>query len=215
MGEGEVVMVNKLAVFDFDSTLMDGETLEFFARELGIGEKVKAITDKAMRGELDFFESLTERVSFLKGLPISKVNEICHNLPLMNGAEKAIKGLKEKGYKVVCFSGGFRNATAFFAQELGLDGEFANILHVKDGLLTGQVGGEMMFNDSKGQMLKRLQTLLDVTQENTLAVGDGANDLSMFKYASKRAAFCAKPILKKEANIVIENKDLSEILNYV
>ena len=215
MGEGEVVMVNKLAVFDFDSTLMDGETLEFFARELGIGEKVKAITDKAMRGELDFFESLTERVSFLKGLPISKVNEICHNLPLMNGAGEVVSGLKEKGYKVVCFSGGFRNATTYFAQKLGLDGEFANILHVKDGLLTGQVGGEMMFNDSKGQMLKRLQTLLDVTQENTLAVGDGANDLSMFKYASKRAAFCAKPILKKEANIVIENKDLSEILNYV
>lgn len=208
-------MTNKLAVFDFDSTLMDGETLEFFARELGIGEKVKAITDKAMRGELDFFESLTERVSFLKGLSIAKVDEICHNLPLMNGAQEAINGLKEKGYKVVCFSGGFRNATEYFRSKLGLDGEFANILHVKDGVLTGQVGGEMMFNDSKGQMLKRLQALLDVTEENTLAVGDGANDLSMFKYASKKAAFCAKPIVKENANIIIEKKDLSKILEYV
>ena len=208
-------MANKLAVFDFDSTLMDGETLEFFARELGIEERVKAITDKAMRGELDFFESLTERVSFLKGLPVSKVDEICTHLPLMNGAKEVVSGLKEKGFKVVCFSGGFRNATTLFAQELGLDGEFANVLHSKDGSLTGQVGGEMMFNDSKGQMLQRLQKLLDATEENTLAVGDGANDLSMFKYATKRVAFCAKPILKEHANIIIEEKDLSRILDFI
>ena len=90
-------MTNKLAVFDFDSTLMDGETLEFFACVLGIEEKIKLITDKAMRGELDFFQSLTERVSFLKGLPTSKIDEICAELPLMNGAEEVVKGLKEKG----------------------------------------------------------------------------------------------------------------------
>ena len=208
-------MTNKLAVFDFDSTLMDGETLEFFARELGIEEKVKAITDRAMRGEADFFESLTERVALLKGLPITKVDDICRNLPLMNGAEEVVKGLKEKGYKVVCFSGGFRNATVYFAERLGLDGEFANILHVKDGLLTGQVGGEMMFNDSKGQMLKRLQRLLGVSAENTVAVGDGANDLSMFKYSGKCVAFCAKPIVKENADIIIEEKDLSKILDYI
>ena len=208
-------MTKKLAVFDFDSTLMDGETLEFFARELGIEEKVKAITERAMRGEADFFESLTERVALLKGLPLTKIDEICHNLPLMNGAEEVVKGLKERGYKVVCFSGGFRNATTYFTEKLGLDGEFANILHVKDGVLTGQVGGEMMFNDSKGQMLKRLQTLLNVTEENTIAVGDGANDLSMFKYASKRVAFCAKPILKQSANIIIDEKDLKNILNFI
>lgn len=205
----------KLAVFDFDSTLMDGETLEFFAREIGIGEKVKAITDRAMRGELDFFESLTERVSYLKGLPVDKINEICTHLPLMNGAEEVVKGLKNKGYKVVCFSGGFKNATVPFCEKLGIDAEFSNILHSKDGLLTGFVGGEMMFNDSKGQMLLRLQKLLDVSQENTLAVGDGANDLSMFKYAGKRAAFCAKPILKEHANIIIEEKNLELILQYV
>ena len=208
-------MTNKLAVFDFDSTLMDGETIEFFARELGIEEKVRTITDKAMRGELDFFESLTERVSFLKGLSVSKVDEICHNLPLMNGAEETIKGLREKGFKVVCFSGGFRNATTFFAKKIGLDGEFANILHTKDGFLTGQVGGEMMFNDSKGQMLKRLQQLLGANEENTIAIGDGANDLSMFKYASTRVAFCAKPILKESANIIVEEKDLKKILQYI
>lgn len=208
-------MTNKLAVFDFDSTLMDGETIEFFARELGIEDKVKAITDRAMRGELDFFESLTERVSYLKGLSVSKIDEICHSLPLMKGAKEVVKGLQDKGFKVVCFSGGFRNATKYFAEKLGLDGEFANYLHSKDGILTGQVGGEMMFGDSKGQMLKRLQNLLDVAEDNTLAVGDGANDLSMFKYASKCAAFCAKPILKEAANIIIEEKDLRLILDYV
>ena len=208
-------MTNKLAVFDFDSTLMDGETLEFFAREIGIEEKVKNITDRAMRGELDFFESLTERVTFLKGLQVDKIDEICTHLPLMNGAKGVIKGLKEKGYKVVCFSGGFKNATIPFCEKLGIDAEFSNILHSKDGILTGQVGGEMMFNDSKGQMLKRLQKLLDISIENTLTVGDGANDLSMFKYAGKRVAFCAKPILKENANIIIDDKNLSNILKYV
>lgn len=208
-------MTNKLAVFDFDSTLMDGETLEFFASELGIQEKVKTITDKAMRGELDFFESLVERVSFLKGLSLDKVNDICHSLPLMNGAKNVVKELKTKGYKVICFSGGFRNATTFFAEKLGLDAEFANYLHSKDGVLTGLVGGEMMFNDSKGVMLKRIQKLLDISPENTLVVGDGANDLSMFKFANKRVAFCAKPILEKEANIVIKEKNLTKILEYI
>ena len=207
--------MTKLAVFDFDSTLMDAETLEFFAEEIGIKDKVKAITDKAMRGELDFFESLTERVSFLKGLSVLKVDEICHNLPLMCGANEVVKGLQDKGYIVVCFSGGFRNATKFFAEKLGLDGEFANYLHSKDGVLTGLVGGEMMFSDSKGQMLERLQKLLGATKEETLVAGDGANDLSMFKFASKRVAFCAKPILKEHANIIIDEKDLSKILLYV
>lgn len=205
----------KLAVFDFDSTLMDGETIEFLAREVGIEEQVKAITDMAMQGKLDFFESLTKRVSLLKGLDINIVNRICEALPLMNGAKETITTLKDKGYKVVCFSGGFKNATIPFAQKLGLDAEFANILHSKDGLLTGQVGGEMMFNNSKGEMLKTLQNLLGVTSQDTLVVGDGANDLSMFKYADKRVSFCGKPILEKEANIVIKNKDLKEILNYI
>lgn len=205
----------KLAVFDFDSTLMDGETLEFFAREVGIEEKVKAITDRAMRGELDFFESLTERVSYLKGLSVEKIDEISKKLPLMTGAREVVKGLKERGYKVVCFSGGFKNATIPFCEELGIDAEFSNILHSKDGILTGQVGGEMMFNNSKGQMLVKLQKLLGASVEDTLVVGDGANDLSMFEHAGTRVAFCAKPILKEHANIVIDEKDLSLILNRI
>ena len=205
----------KLAVFDFDSTLMDGETLEFLARETGIEKKVKEITDSAMRGEIDFFESLQRRVSLLKGLKVETVNQICANLPVMNGAVETIRELKKMGYKVVCFSGGFKNATVPFKEKLGLDCEFSNTLHTNDGILTGFAGGEMMFNDSKGEMLKRLQEILGITPENTLVTGDGANDLSMFKYAEKRAAFCAKPILKKHANIIIDKKDLKLLLNNI
>lgn len=205
----------KLAVFDFDSTLMDGETLEFLARETGIEKEVREITDRAMRGELDFFESLQKRVSLLKGLKVKTVNNICENLPVMPGAQQTIKELQNAGYKVVCFSGGFKNATVPFAKILGLDGEFSNILHSKDGVLTGLAGGEMMFNDSKGEMLKKLQKLLEISKENTLAIGDGANDLSMFKYAGTKIAFCAKPILNKHADIIIDTKDLTQILNKI
>lgn len=205
----------KLAVFDFDSTLMDGETLEFLAREVGIAEEIKKITYKAMNGELDFFESLVKRVSFLKGLSLRRVNDICENLPPMPGAQETIKELKKMGFKVVCFSGGFKNATIPFKEKLGLDCEFSNILHTKEGVLTGLVGGEMMFNDSKGQMLKRLQELTETPPSQTLAVGDGANDLSMFKYAGKRVAFCAKPLVKEQADIIIEEKNLTELLNYL
>lgn len=205
----------KLAVFDFDSTLMDGETIDFLASEVGIKEEVASITERAMAGELDFFESLSKRVAFLKGLNTKRVDEICHNLPYMNGAIETIAELKKLGYTVVCFSGGFRNATDYAQDILGYDSNFSNILHSKDDILTGLVGGDMMFGFSKGDLLLRLQKLFSITQEETLVVGDGANDLSMFKYASKRVAFCAKEVLKKEANIVIDTKDLRLILENI
>lgn len=205
----------KLAVFDFDSTLMDGETLDIIARETNFAKEIAEITAKGMRGEIDFFESLEMRVALLKGVKLETVNEICNNLPIMNGAKETIQELHKKGYKCVCFSGGFKNATVLFADKLNLDGEFANIFHTKNNILTGKVGGEMMFSNSKGDMLIRLQKLLNVSYDDTLAVGDGANDLSMFKYAKKKAAFCAKEVLKKEANIIIEKKDLTLILDKV
>ena len=205
----------KLAVFDFDSTLMDGETLDIIARETNFSDKISDITAKGMRGEIDFFESLQMRVSLLKGIKLETVNEICSSLPIMNGAKETIDELHKKGYKCVCFSGGFKNATVLFAQKLNLDAEFANIFHVKDNVLTGKVGGEMMFSDSKGNMLLTLQKLLDVSYDDTLVVGDGANDLSMFKHAKNRVAFCAKEVLKREANIIIDKKDLRLILDNV
>ena len=205
----------KLAVFDFDSTLMDGETIDFFADALGIGAQVSAITERAMNGELDFFESLQQRVGLLKGLEMEKVESICHQLPYMPGAVETIAALKEKGIKVVCFSGGFRTATGFAKSILGYDADFSNILHAKDGKLTGLVGGDMMFDFSKGDMLLRLQGLFGITSDETMVVGDGANDRSMFAHAGTRVAFCAKEILKKEANVIFDTKDLTEILKKV
>lgn len=207
--------MNKLAVFDFDSTLMDGETIEIIASEIGLQEQVAQITKRAMEGELDFFDSLTYRVSLLKGISEKRVNEICHSLPYMPGAKETITALKNKGYIVVCFSGGFKNATEYAKDILGYDADFSNILHTKDGILTGQVGGEMMFSDSKGQMLQKLQTILKVTPENTIAVGDGANDLSMFKHAKTRVAFCAKQRLKEASTICLEEKDLRSLLEKI
>ncbi|NPA82828.1 MAG: phosphoserine phosphatase SerB [Epsilonproteobacteria bacterium] len=205
----------KLCVFDFDSTLMDGETIDFLADALGLKDKVAKITEMAMRGELDFFESLTTRVALLEGLEVEKVDKICRSLPYMPGAKESIKELKKRGYKVAVFSGGFRNATSYAKEILGFDADFSNILHSKNGYLTGLVGGNMMFDFSKGDMLKRLQTLLDIKEEDTVVVGDGANDRSMFKYAKTKIAFCAKEILKKEANVIIDTKDLTQILKEI
>ncbi|MCH9813758.1 MAG: phosphoserine phosphatase SerB [Epsilonproteobacteria bacterium] len=205
----------KLCVFDFDSTLMDGETIDFLARPLGLEEKVAGITERAMQGELDFFESLTTRVSLLKGLEQSTVDQICQNLPYMPGAKETIAMLKERGYTVIVFSGGFRNATSYAKDILGFDADFSNILHQREGILTGLVGGDMMFDFSKGDMITRIQNLLHVDRANTMVVGDGANDRSMFAHADTRVAFCAKDILKHEANIIIDIKDLTQILKEI
>ena len=205
----------KLAVFDFDSTLMDGETIDFLAKPLGLEEQVAAITKRAMDGELDFFKSLVARVALLEGLAKSKVDEICASLPMMPGASETIAGLKSRGYTVVCFSGGFRNATQPACNKLGIDADFANFLHDEDGILSGRVGGEMMYSDAKGDMIQRVQSLLGVSQDDTVVVGDGANDLSMFKYASTKIAFCAKDVLKQASTHTIDTKDLTKVLDIV
>lgn len=204
-----------MCVFDFDSTLMNGETIDFLAKEHGVEKEVSMITEAAMRGELDFFESLTTRVGLLKGMNARKAEEICASLPLMNGAKEAIAGLKSKGYTVVVFSGGFRIATTPAKAILGFDADFANVLHARDGHLSGLVGGDMMFGYSKGDMLRRVQNLLHVSYDDTIAVGDGANDISMFECATKKVAFCAKPILKNAANIVIDEKDMRNLLQFI
>jgi phosphoserine phosphatase len=148
-------------------------------------------------------------------MPYKRVVDICKELPLMPGAYEIVPELKKMNYKVVCFSGGFRVGTSPAKEKLGLDADFSNILHEKDGILTGLVGGDMMFGYSKGDMIRRLQELLKISKADTLVCGDGANDLSMFKEADTKIAFCAKEILKKEASIVVDTKDLTKILDYI
>ena len=205
----------KLCVFDFDSTIMDGETIDILAAANNASDEVASITKRSMNGELDFFESLTARVKFLKGMPLSKADEICKNLPIMPGASELIAALKQKGIKVVIFSGGFHIATDKMQEKLKFDANFANILHHKDGILTGEVGGEMMFGSSKGEMIDRLKGLLNLDKSEIMCVGDGANDVSMFRKCDLKIAFCAKEILKKEATHCVDAKDLREILKYI
>ncbi|BCD46138.1 phosphoserine phosphatase SerB [Helicobacter suis] len=203
----------KLAVFDFDSTLIKAETLEVLTQAYKADAEIKEITQKAMEGKMDFYESLMHRVACLKGMDFKEAKNICENLPLQQGAYEVVLGLQARGYKVVCFSGGFTLATSFFKEKLKLDGDFSNTLHVEKGVLNGQVSGPMMRGDSKFELLQSLQGLLGVKQ--TLVVGDGANDIGMFALADVSIAFNAKEIVKKAAKIVAQTTDLREILEYV
>ena len=161
----------KLCVFDCDSTLIDAETIDELARLNGQNAAVSAITERAMAGKLDFFEALSERVKLLRGVDYQTACEVCHSLPLMPGAEEVVAELKARAYRVIIFSGGFREATVPLAQKLGADADFANFLHHKEGLLTGLVGGEMMAAEAKGTMLERLQRLLGVSAKDTVPSG--------------------------------------------
>lgn len=205
----------KLCVFDFDSTLMDGETITNFAKSVGVDEEVSEITKRAMAGELDFFESLKERVELLKGVKAEVIEEIAKNLPFIKGAKEIIAYLKAKGIKVAVFSGGFHVATDYAKEILGFDASFANYLHEKDGILTGEMGGEMSFGFSKGKVLREVKELMGLKTEEIMCVGDGANDVSMFRESGLKIAFCANEILKKEATYCVEIKDLMEIAKYV
>lgn len=205
----------KLCVFDFDSTLMDGETIDILAAAFGVGDEVKGITERAMRGELDFFESLTSRVKLLKGMSVEKVGEICENLPLMQGAVDLIAHLKARNIRVIVFSGGFHEGIDRTQKRLNFDLGFANFLHAKNGILSGAVGGEMMFGDSKGVMLKRLKSFLNLHTHEVACVGDGANDLSMFKESGLKIAFCAKAILRQNADICVDEKDLRVLIDKI
>lgn len=205
----------KLCVFDFDSTLMDGETIDILAAAHGVGGEVSSITAAAMRGECDFFESLVRRVNLLKGMSVEKVGEICENLPLMSGAVELIAHLRARNVRVVVFSGGFHDGIDRAQKRLNFDLGFANFLHAKGGVLSGLVGGEMMFSDSKGVMLRRLKSFLNLSADEVACVGDGANDLAMFKESGLKIAFCAKEILRQNADICVDEKDLRGLVDRI
>ncbi|MDO4674460.1 phosphoserine phosphatase SerB [Campylobacter sp.] len=205
----------KLCVFDFDSTLMDGETIDILAKAYGVGDAVRSITQRTMMGELDFFESLHQRVALLKGMPCEEVLAISANLPLMPGSFELIEFLKSKNISIVVFSGGFHEGIDATMERLKFDLGFANYLHHKDGKLTGLVGGEMMFSNSKGLMLKRLKSFLNLKTDEVMCVGDGANDLAMFEQSGLKIAFCAKAVLRANASVCIDTKDLKEVIKAI
>lgn len=201
----------KLVVFDYDSTLVDAESLDFLASRLGLGEKIASITNKAMAGKLDFYESLQARMTFFKNIPYEKIINITSQIPLMKGSKTLINHLKTKGKKVVVFSGGFEECINTKKLELGFDTCFANTLYIKNSLFSGKIGGEMMFDDSKGKMLLKLKSVLGLKREEIAVVGDGANDISMFKQAGLSVAFNAKEVLKPYATFIENDKDLSKL----
>ena len=204
-----------LVLFDLDSTLIEEETIDELGKLAGVEEEVKRITRDAMEGKIDFEESLRRRVALLKGLPMDSVETLISRLRLTKGARETVEELKNRGYVVGVVSGGFTIATDKIKRDLNLDYAYSNELVVKDGKLTGEVKGRVMSPTAKGDILEEVARRENIDLKDTVVVGDGANDVGMFKRAGFRIAFCAKEILKKNADVIIDKRDLREILKYI
>ena len=177
-----------------------------------MGEQVAAVTEAAMRGEMDFRESLVRRVALLRGLEESKLAEIASRLPLMEGAERVVRTLKRLGYRIGIVSGGFDYFGRRLQEQLGFDYMFANRLEIVDGVLTGGVVGEIIDGAAKAELLRRIAALENVPLEQTIAVGDGANDIPMLSIAGLGVAFHAKPIVREQTGRAISTLGLDGLL---
>ncbi len=203
----------QLACFDMDSTLIEIEVIDELARHAGIGKQVSQITERAMRGELDFKQSFAERLALLKGLDASVIEHIKSNLPIMPGARELMMGLKTLGATTMIFSGGFDVFARVVAERLGMSSIFANTLAIQNGQLTGQAHPPIVDAGRKFELLQQHTQQLGLQPANTLAVGDGANDLEMLGAAGLGVAFHAKPIVRQQAQVAISHNDLSNILH--
>lgn len=202
----------RLVVFDMDSTLIKIEVIDELAKACGVGDEVVKITESAMRGELDFKQSFTQRLSLLKGLKEVTVQQIGSTLPLTDGAERLISILKKLGFKTAIVSGGFTYFGNILQQKLGIDYIFANELEIADGAVTGNVRGEIVDGRRKADLVKEIAAKENISLEQVIAVGDGANDLPMLSLAGLGIAFNAKPIVRQSAKQSISTLGLDGIL---
>ena len=200
----------KLFLFDVDSTLINEEVIELIAAHAGVDKEVAQITERAMAGELDFAASLRERVTLLSGISSVALSDVSEKVTLTNGAVELIAAIHEAGDVAAVVSGGFLEVITPIMQQLGIKDYLANRLEIENGLLTGKVTGKIIDREAKAAFLSELRAKYRPTQ--TIAVGDGANDIEMIKAADIGIAFCAKPALQAVADVVITNRDLREVL---
>jgi len=195
-----------------DSTLIQAECIDEIAKEAGVGAEVSAVTEAAMRGELDFAGSLTKRVALLKGLDVRVLERVYQRIELMPGAEALVAALKRSGVKTAILSGGFVYFASRFTQRLGIDVYHCNDLEVIDGKLTGKVLGPIVGAEGKAEKLIELAEQWGVPMQQTAAVGDGANDLKVMAVSGLGVAFCAKPKVQEQADVAVNEKDLTRLI---
>ena len=202
----------RLVCFDMDSTLIQTEVIDELAERAGVGEEVKAITESAMQGEIDFQESFKKRMQLLKGLSEDVLKDVAENLPITKGAKRLIDTLKSYGFKTAILSGGFTYFGHYLKDKLGMDYLYANELEIKDGVLTGGYIGDIVDGNKKAEYLKEIARMEAIDIEQTIAVGDGANDLPMLNLAGLGIAFHAKPKVKDNAQSSISSIGLDGVL---
>lgn len=207
--------MRRLICFDMDSTLIETEVIDELAMRAGVGDQVKAITERAMRGEIDFIESFKERVSLLKGLDESVMREITENLPITEGVERLMYVLKRYGYKIAILSGGFTYFGNYLKDKFGIDYVYANELEIIDGKLTGRYLGDIVDGKRKAELLRLIAQVEKVDIAQTIAVGDGANDLPMLSIAGLGIAFHAKPKVAANARQSINTIGLDGVLYFL
>lgn len=208
--------MRRLICFDMDSTLIQTECIDELAMRAGVGDKVKAITESAMRGEIDFKESFRQRVELLKGLDASVMREIAENMPITEGAERLMSVLKRYGYKIAILSGGFTYFGQYLQRKFNIDYMYANELEIgEDGKLTGRYIGDIVDGQRKAELLKLIAQVEKVDLAQTIAVGDGANDLPMLSIAGLGIAFHAKPRVVANAKQAINTIGLDGVLYFL